>query len=90
MTARRSKNDTEFGASVSKILTEAKVNQAYLASETKTSLPYVNQMLTGRKRPAPGWIDVVASTLKLQNKKRVQLHRAAAKDAGYDIDLTKE
>jgi len=47
-------------------------------------------MLTGRKSPSPEWINIVAKTLDLQERQRLKLHRAAARDAGYEIDLTKE
>ena len=96
MTSRRTKNDSAFGASVSNTLAEvnlthkANITQNSLAHKIGVSPSYLNQMMTGRKTPTPKWVDIVASTLKLQDDQRKKLHAAAAKDAGYDIDLTKE
>jgi sigma-70-like protein len=39
------------------------------------------------KSASPQWVNLVAETLKLSEKARVALHRAAAKDQGYEIDL---
>ena len=87
---RRDRYDSEFGASVSQALAEAKINQAELAVRSGMSPSYLNQTMTGRKHIPTKWIDVVAESLGLQDAQRKRLHLAAAKDAGYDIDLTKE
>jgi plasmid maintenance system antidote protein VapI len=87
---RRSKNDTEFGASVSSALAEAHLTANELAARTGLSSSYLNQMMTGRKRVSPEWADLIASTLDLQGKERKKLHAAAVTDMGYDVDLTKE
>ena len=89
MTGRK-RYDTEFGASVSTALAEAKTTQNQLATDIGASPSYLNQMMTGRKVPTPKWVNLVADTLRLQEDRRKMLHSAAAKDAGYDIlDLTK-
>lgn len=90
MVVRRTKNDTAFGASVSNALAEAQLNQVDLAKMTGKSVSYVNQTLTGTRSASAGWVNLVASTLKLQNERKAELHRAAAKDLGYELDLTKE
>ena len=87
---RRDRYNSEFGASVSQALAEANINQADLATSAGVSPSYLNQMMTGRKKASPEWVDIVSRTLKLRDAARKQLHKAAAKDAGYDIDLTKE
>lgn len=87
---RRSKYDTAFGASVSSALTEARMTQPELADSIGASTAYVNQMITGRKRASPEWVDLVATALDLSERKRVDLHRAAAKDHGFKLDLTKK
>ncbi len=51
---------------------------------------YVSRTLTGRVKPSPGWVDLVADTLRLSAEKRQALHVAAAKDNGFKIDLTKK
>lgn len=88
--ARLTRYSSEFGASVSTALAEAKLTQNELAAEIKASPSHLNQMMTGRKTPTPKWVDLVADTLRLQGDRRKMLHSAAAKDAGYNIlDLTK-
>ena len=89
---RRSKNDTAFGVSVSNALAGANLTQTDLANLTNVSPAYVSQLMTGAKAPSIKWLNLVASTLQLQDNQRKKLHLAAAKDAGYDIDLdlTKE
>jgi hypothetical protein len=76
-----------FGTSLSRWLSEADLSQSGLARATETSIAYTNQLITGRKRPSPEWIDLVAKTLKLSERKRIELHRAAARDLGFDLDL---
>jgi hypothetical protein len=78
-----------FGALVRKELTKAQTTQNMLAERTDASPAYINNMMTGRKTPPPEWVDLIASALNLEGNRRTKLHRAAAKDAGYDIDLTK-
>jgi cyanate lyase len=90
MGKRRSKYDTEFGASASVMLAGARMEQPDLAQKLGQSTAYVNQVFTGRKRANPPWIDLVADVLKLPQDKRVELHRAAAKDQGFKLDLTKK
>jgi transcriptional regulator with XRE-family HTH domain len=90
MSERRSKTDSHFGASVSKSLAEARMTQTEVAERIGSSTSYVNQMLTGRKRPSPQWVDLIADTLKASDRQRVELHRAAAKDYGFKLDLRKK
>ena len=88
--ARRTHN--EFGSSVSRALAEVGMTQTELANQTDKPVSYVNQTMTGLRPAKPQWVDIVASTLKLQADRTAELHRAAAKDAGFkiDLDLTKE
>lgn len=89
--ARRTKNNTEFGTSVSKALAEANLRQNDLANRIDASPSHLNQMMTGRKTASPEWVDLVATALNLQAEQRGRLHTAAARDAGYKVlDLTKK
>jgi transcriptional regulator with XRE-family HTH domain len=90
MKKRRSRYDSDFGASVSRKLAEARMTQSDLAKNTSQSTAYVNQIITGRKKPLPEWIDLIADALNLTDKERVQLHRTAAQERGYKLDLTKK
>lgn len=87
---RRERTKSEFGTSVSRALAEANLTQVDLAASTNVSPSYVNQTVTGKKRVHPEWVDLVANVLKLQARERAKLHRAAAKDFGFKLDLTKE
>lgn len=84
--ARKTKYDTHFGASASVRLAEAKMSQTELARAMGKPLPYVNQTLTGRKPANAAWVDLVCDVMSLDHDKRVEMHRAAAKDAGFKLD----
>ena len=87
---RRSRYASPFGASVSVALAEARMTQTELAAKTGRSTAYVNQLITGHKKPSPEWVDLIADTLKLSPKDRQALHVAAAKQHGFKLDLTKK
>lgn len=80
------KNHTNFGASVSQALAERQSSQTALASSVGRSVAYTNQTITGRKRPSPEWVDLIANTLEMNDIERKALHIAAAKDHGFKID----
>lgn len=82
---RRSKYASNFGASVSVALAEAKTTQSSLADSIGVSTSYVNQTITGHKTASPEWVEIIASTLKLSNERKRELHLAAAKDAGFKL-----
>ena len=68
-------------------LLQRRMSQHDLAEALGKSLANTNQTITGRKSASPQWVNLVAETLKLSAKERLALHRAAAKDQGYEIDL---
>lgn len=80
---------TEAGAALERILAERGVSQYRVSKLSGLSQPYVNQIATGRRRASAEWIEVVANALDLTPEERHKLHRAAAKDHGFKIDLTK-
>ena len=82
--------NTEFGNSVSNSLTETGRSQRDLAISAGLTPPHLNQFMTGHKKVPPKWCDVIAHALDMKEKQRRELHRAAARDAGYDLDLTNE
>lgn len=83
---RRTPDHTNFGASVNNALAERQVTQSALAMATARTNSYVNQTLTGRKPASAQWCDLVATALDLSEEKRKELHRAAAKDHGFEIE----
>jgi cyanate lyase len=92
MTSRSSKRrlnaaSSAFGTAVADALAERQMSQLDLASSLGKSLAYTNQTLTGRKSASPQWVNLVAEALRLSSTQRAELHRAAARDQGYEIDL---
>jgi transcriptional regulator with XRE-family HTH domain len=77
-----------FGASVSRLLAERQMSQAELASALDKSSAYVNQTMTGAKAASAQWADLVADVLNLPTPGRAELHRAAALDHGFKLDLS--
>ena len=86
---RRSRYASPFGASVSVALAD-RMTQTDLAAKTGRSIAYVNQLITGHKKPSPEWVELIADTLKLSPEQRQALHIAAAKQHGFKLDLTKK
>ena len=78
---------TRYGTSVRQALAEAQSTQTALAGSVGTSVSYVNRTLTGAASPSPEWIDTVADALNVSDDMRVTMHRSAAMDAGYKLDL---
>lgn len=83
MTAER--KTSHFGASVSHLLAEARTTQSAVATVANISQPYFNQIIRGQRNPSPEWVDIIADTLKVSEKKRRELHLAAAKDHGFKL-----
>jgi transcriptional regulator with XRE-family HTH domain len=81
---------TAFGEALARQFKQKKISQRDLASAAGVSPSYVNHIMAGRKSVSPQWADLVADTLKLGESARIELHRAAARDAGYKLDLTKK
>jgi hypothetical protein len=59
-----------------------------LANNVGVSVQYLNQMMTAARPASAHWADLVADALKLQEHQRVGLHRAAALDNRFKLDLT--
>ena len=46
------------------------MTQTELAAKTGRSTAYVNQLITGHKKPSPEWVELIADTLKLSPEQR--------------------
>lgn len=79
---------TPFGEALNLALAERRLNQGDLAASVGTSVPYVNQTMTGSANVSPQWTDLVAQALALDPRRTVELHQAAARTAGFKLDLT--
>lgn len=80
---------TVFGEAVSGYMEQTGTTQTMLAVGTDRSRSYVNHTLAGRKNVSPEWVRLVADVMDLPAGDRAQLMRAAAIDAGFELDLTK-
>lgn len=82
-----SKKETAFGQALDDILGSRGLRQKQVAESIGTSTAYVSAVATGKKSMSPARIDVVAEKLSLKPEESLRLHRAAAKDAGFRLDL---
>jgi DNA-binding Xre family transcriptional regulator len=78
---------TAFGAALSDLLWDYRKRQTDLSREMGTSASYVNALATGKKAAAAPTVDRIADALGAKPQDRVRLHRAAARDAGFKLDL---
>lgn len=81
---------TNFGSSVSNTLTELNLTQSDLSRKLGKNPVYVNHIMTGYRKPSPEYVDLIATALNLNRRDRIKLHKAAATDHGWKLDLTKE
>lgn len=79
--------DTEFGRAFAAALERHGRSQISVAEALGTSRAYVSALRTGSKNAAASTVDRVADALNLAEPERIELHRAAAKDAGFKLDL---
>lgn len=66
------------------------MTQRAFASAVGLSSSYANHTMAGRKPVSPELADRAADVLQLDEAERVELHMAAATDAGYKLDLSKK
>lgn len=78
---------TAFGAALSDLLWDYRKRQTDLSAALGTSTSYVNALKTGKKAAAAPTVDRIADALGACHADRVRLHRAAARDAGFKLDL---
>jgi DNA-binding Xre family transcriptional regulator len=78
---------TAFGAALSDLLWDYRKRQTDLSRDLGISTSYVNALKTGKKAAAAPTVDRIADALGARPEDRVRLHRAAARDAGFKLDL---
>lgn len=78
---------TRAGEVVARALEATKLRQTDLAKRMGVSPSYVSQLLTGASPMTAEVTRAIAATLKLSDDTRAHLNRAAAADAGFEIDL---
>jgi transcriptional regulator with XRE-family HTH domain len=81
-------DDTKaFGMALSKYLDQYGKSRSAVASEMGATRSYISQLTTGAKAVSAEKVDSLADTIGLSEAERIELHRAAAKSAGFRIDL---
>jgi plasmid maintenance system antidote protein VapI len=85
---RRARLRTAFGRALDAQLERSGTTQTVLAASLGRSTSYLNQVIHGRKTASPALVDAVADRLETDDATRQALHRAAALDHGFKLDLT--
>ncbi len=83
----KTEEGTAFGAALSDLLWDYRKRQTDLSRDLGISTSYVNALKTGKKAAAAPTVDRIADALGAGPADRVRLHRAAARDAGFKLDL---
>lgn len=63
------------------------ISQSTVSREMGLARPYLNRVLGGSELPSAKWLETVALGLGLTEDQQRELHRAAATDHGFKIDL---
>ena len=79
--------EKRFGTTLQSLLEKRSVSQTDLARSIGTSRAYVSALANDRKAASPERIEAIADKLGVSSAERVRLHRAAASDQGFNLDL---
>lgn len=82
-----SNSKTETGVILRQHLAAAVTTQSAVSRDMGIARPYLNKVIGGDELPSPKWLDIVSTGLNLNDEQRRELHRAAARDHGFKIDL---
>lgn len=78
---------SEFGKNLSNILDTYSTSQSNLARDMGVSRAYVSSIFKGTKNVSPSKIEEIARIVGLTEAEEIALHRSAAKDQGFKLDL---
>lgn len=78
---------SNFGLVFDEVLRRRNLRQGDVAERMDVSAAYVSSLTTGKKKASPERIDVMSESLSLTSEETRRLHRAAALDAGFRLDL---
>ena len=78
---------TKFGTLYKKCLKRHDMTQSSVAKTTGNSRSYVSQVIVGKKLAGPDTVESMAKAVNATDQERRELFRAAADDAGFQIDL---
>ncbi len=78
---------SRFGEVLTEALRQRNMKQASLADSIGVSAAYVSSITSGRRMVSPARIDDIAQKCSFTDNEVSKLHRAAALDAGFKLDL---
>jgi len=78
---------TEAGQAIQRSLDARGWTQKELATRLDVSQAYVSALVSGKKPLSPPTANRVAGAMALSGAESVALHRAAARDQGFQLDL---
>ena len=79
--------DSHFGHALRSALSDKSMMQSDLANLLSVSSAYVSSISTGSKKVSAQRVDAITKVLSLDDRDAVKLHRAAARDLGFNLDL---
>lgn len=77
----------KFGTELARLLDERGMKQRALAEQIDTSSAYVSSISTGKRHVSPTRVDSIAKAINASEGDISRLHRAAASDMGFQLDL---
>lgn len=90
MTTPDNREGAAFAAALDDMLGRYRRRQSDVARSLGTSDAYVSALKTGRKVATAQTADRIADALEASAEDRVRLHRAAAQDAGFRLELPED
>jgi len=81
------RDDSKFADAFSRVLKSHNMRAADAATTMEVSRSYVAAVARGDKKVGPERIDSMSQALGFSEKETLKLHRAAAIDAGFRLDL---
>lgn len=81
------KKATAFSVVLRDVLHETGVRQKDLSASLEVSGAYISSLYNGSKIASASTVEKIASALPVTDRQRVKLHRAAAADNGFRLDL---
>ena len=78
---------SKFGRALEDILDRHAMKRSEAVERLEVSRAYFSAVVTGRKGISPDRIDSLSQHLEFDDDEVRRLHRAAAQDAGFRLDL---
>ena len=81
------KSRSRFGQALDELLVARSIRQSHLADDLGVTRAYVSALTTGKKPASADRVAMVSAALDLTPQEDQALHKAAALDAGFRLDL---